>query len=226
MCNAWNHSVHCSCGWGGVGHLGKRPAGDGVFSRLVRIEHKLESYVNPSASCPVCGAPVFFYQSEQGGRVFFDELGPPWPKHPCTDQRATVGAHPARSSRAKRVEPFRWQADGWNPWLISAVVSFTPDLVRISGYVSGKDLTLYVAKRQLGSGRDPREVIEQSYVHTQMRSGGTYVLALLGPSLRPMNLMGHLSSVDAMNSLKSNRANQERQRGAIAQGRQFRRART
>jgi hypothetical protein len=28
---------------------------------------------------------VFFYQSPFGGRVFFDDLGWPWPKHPCTD---------------------------------------------------------------------------------------------------------------------------------------------
>src|SRR5688572_18159931 len=40
------------------------------------------SFVNPNARCPVCDAPVFFYQSPYGGRVFFDELGPPWPKHP------------------------------------------------------------------------------------------------------------------------------------------------
>lgn len=43
------------------------------------------SYVNPNARCPVCGSSVYFYQSPYGGRVFFDELGPPWPKHPCTD---------------------------------------------------------------------------------------------------------------------------------------------
>jgi hypothetical protein len=42
-------------------------------------------YVNPNANCPVCGAPVFFYQNEVGSRAYFDELGPPWPKHPCTD---------------------------------------------------------------------------------------------------------------------------------------------
>ncbi|QJU56371.1 hypothetical protein HL653_14975 [Sphingomonas sp. AP4-R1] len=28
---------------------------------------------------------MFFYQNEYGSRVFFDDLGPPWPKHPCTD---------------------------------------------------------------------------------------------------------------------------------------------
>lgn len=47
---------------------------------------KLDSYTIPNASCPVCGAAVFFYRADNGGRVFFDPpLGPPWGKHPCTD---------------------------------------------------------------------------------------------------------------------------------------------
>lgn len=41
------------------------------------------AFVNPNAKCPVCGASVFYYQNEHGSKVFFDELGPPWPKHPC-----------------------------------------------------------------------------------------------------------------------------------------------
>jgi hypothetical protein len=50
------------------------------------------SYVNPNAHCPVCGERVFFYQSPHGGRVFFDNLGWPWPKHGCTDNpRSQVG---------------------------------------------------------------------------------------------------------------------------------------
>ncbi len=36
------------------------------------------------AACPVCQARVFFYQNAAGSKVFFDHLGPPWPKHPCT----------------------------------------------------------------------------------------------------------------------------------------------
>ena len=49
------------------------------------------SYVNPNARCPVCGADVYFYQSPYGGRVFFDELGPPWFKHPCTSSDDSIG---------------------------------------------------------------------------------------------------------------------------------------
>ena len=48
---------------------------------------------NPNARCPVCGAAVYFYQSPDGGKVYFDELGHPWPKHPCMDQ-ATVTSGP------------------------------------------------------------------------------------------------------------------------------------
>ncbi len=41
--------------------------------------------VVPNARCPVCGALVYFHSNEHGSRVYFDELGHPWPKHPCTD---------------------------------------------------------------------------------------------------------------------------------------------
>ena len=44
-------------------------------------------FVNPNAKCPVCSLPVFYYQNSFGSKVYFDDLGPPWPKHPCTDNR-------------------------------------------------------------------------------------------------------------------------------------------
>lgn len=44
-------------------------------------------YVVPNAACPVCGQAVYFYANDHGSRVYFDELGPPWPKHGCTDRR-------------------------------------------------------------------------------------------------------------------------------------------
>lgn len=49
----------------------------------------------PNAECPVCGQSVYFVQPENGGRVFFDELGPPWPKHPCTDNGQSAVFAPA-----------------------------------------------------------------------------------------------------------------------------------
>jgi len=33
--------------------------------------------------CPGCGGSVFFFHCDCGSRVFFDELGQPWPIHDC-----------------------------------------------------------------------------------------------------------------------------------------------
>lgn len=59
----------------------------------------VSSYLVPNATCPVCGESVFFYQSASGGRVFFDDVGWPWPKHPCTDNRRPVGKPSASKQR-------------------------------------------------------------------------------------------------------------------------------
>lgn len=55
-----------------------------------------EAFTDPNALCPVCGESVFYYQNKSGSRVFFDDLGWPWPKHRCTDNPV------AQSSRIKR----------------------------------------------------------------------------------------------------------------------------
>lgn len=43
-------------------------------------------FVNPNSSCPVCKKSVFYYENSFGSKVYFDFLGPPWPKHFCTNR--------------------------------------------------------------------------------------------------------------------------------------------
>lgn len=81
-CNAHNHSLLCDCGWGGTNNDPWQPALKVDWSQA-------KSHTIPNARCPICSASVFFYRSPNGGSVFFDNLGPPWPKHPCTRD----GAH-------------------------------------------------------------------------------------------------------------------------------------
>lgn len=106
MCNAHNHPHDCSCGFGGEGHLGgggygglknngQKMAIPFLFNDLEISEYifpfdQRKNYFIRNSFCPVCGQEVFFYKSENGGRVFFDELGPPWPKHPCTDGKLNL----------------------------------------------------------------------------------------------------------------------------------------
>lgn len=58
--------------------------------------------MKPNARCPVCGAAVYFYKNEVGSRVYFDEIGPPWPKHPCM---AKANARGIGGAAAGRVTP-------------------------------------------------------------------------------------------------------------------------
>ncbi len=117
-CNAYGHPPACECGWGGVNHDPWRPNISPDWSRP-------SSHTIPNARCPVCQSKVFFYRSPDGGAVFFDELGPPWSKHPCTAKNLTrhlsgstqevlksllpknVGAKKNRR-KSKRVTPQWW----------------------------------------------------------------------------------------------------------------------
>lgn len=113
-CNAWNHPPNCNCGWGGAGYL----ESNGEDSWLFNKDKKRRSlgyqkatsgtlasgYTDPNATCPICGAAVYFYESPYGGRIFFDDLGPPWPKHPCTANEAS-GIKGVGGS---------WCENGWN----------------------------------------------------------------------------------------------------------------
>ncbi|WP_097010311.1 hypothetical protein [Pseudodesulfovibrio profundus] len=62
---------------------------------------------------------VFYYQSPNGGRVFFDELGPPWPKHPCTVKYKTAakGICPSDVGREVSAADYSWGLDGWEPYV-------------------------------------------------------------------------------------------------------------
>lgn len=83
MCNAWNHSLGCTCGWGGDGHLGVSFGGSGGLFQTgnFRSAYADDDFCLPTA-CGKCGNSIFFVR-HNGGNVSFDSLGPPWPKHPC-----------------------------------------------------------------------------------------------------------------------------------------------
>ncbi|QDT90167.1 hypothetical protein [Gimesia algae] len=88
-----------------------------VDSFLIQYpEFKTESrvsvcFVTPNALCPVCGESVYYYQNKNGSRVFFDELGHPWPKHPCTDSSTTAARTSISLSQSSGIFDFRSNRD-------------------------------------------------------------------------------------------------------------------
>lgn len=160
-CNGHNHPPTCECGWGGQWH-GNYGGGktshdweaeqirhrDYFFGYWSRHHSDFLSYTNPNAKCPVCGERVFFYQSPYGGRVFFDELGPPWPKHPCTDNSSAAFGRPHCRDYPKPEPMFstkptttpRWAQEGWEPVIL---VSLTRE----------NDMTVLVVERMDNADR-------------------------------------------------------------------------
>lgn len=105
-----------------------------------------ESYVNPHAICPVCGEEIFFYQSPSGGRVFFDSLGPPWPKHPCTTNieiaRRVIITKPTTKGKKTKSEP--WKKEGWAPLSTARFESIhNGTYVRLKLEYKGENIALF-----------------------------------------------------------------------------------
>lgn len=181
-----NHPDGCTCGWG-WGHKG--PAGKPKGPWPVGIP-PLRSYTDPNARCPVCHADVFYYCNQFGSSVFFDQLGPPWPKHPCTTQdRLPLPRRHAQLSAA----PSAFAAN-----LIPVTDVFlhdiTPDLYRVT-YNCNKESApprLYMPKRS-AAGNVQRAVI----AFLRAEECGKYALEYLGVDSRTYTLTVYASQKDA-----------------------------
>ncbi|MGM4962991.1 hypothetical protein AB7714_05755 [Tardiphaga sp. 1201_B9_N1_1] len=193
MCNASNHSPSCPCGfggdtgggrgWGSVAHftLNYEPPSFG-WSRDGR--GTVESYVNPNARCPECGADVFFYRSPYNGRVYFDELGWPWPKHGCTDNAQEPRRATSRGGTARPAERLQWHIEGWVA-LLSPRIGSAGERRSIRGD-SGDDFVDLVLP--VGTQTDP-----ESPIFVRPHLPGLYEVTFLisdGVDTRPATAVG------------------------------------
>ena len=101
MCNAWNHSPSCNCGWGGgtggfgggFGQIGNGaektsdpyPYSQTYESQSLRgvTESQLRESETRKTKCWWCKAEVYYHTNGYGDCVLFDELGWPWLVHEC-----------------------------------------------------------------------------------------------------------------------------------------------
>nr|CAD6602630.1 hypothetical protein RFYW14_01175 [Pseudorhizobium flavum] len=156
-----NHYSNCTCGWCVNYGRAKRISTDYRQDFRVRDAKLLLKqraansfsgcFVNPNAKCPECGDPVFFYANSAGSRVFFDHLGPPWPKHWCTDRsvraRRTAIVYSANPSLRDR---------GETKELLAAANTVGMLRHHIFGNRSHKDWTLVVVQAVDRRGKENR----------------------------------------------------------------------
>lgn len=118
MCNAWNHSPGCDCGWGGSGTGGWRGGDRSIYGLSTISSHivgyskilgdykssfsaKTEDAETYPTECWRCGTPVYYHTNGYGDSVLFDSLGWPWQVHDCWRDYWT--AEKARRELAKPV---------------------------------------------------------------------------------------------------------------------------
>lgn len=177
VCNAYNHPPGCQCGWGGEGHLGG--GGGGWDARATwGGSTRLDS---PNAHCPICGASVFFIHPMNGGSVWFDELGPPWPKHPCMDSAQLRFQFPEPSSYP-RERVFSFRSSNWYNQYVELLSYRNPSWDCWTARVGGMHLLIAAQPPTAFSpifvhkGQTSENSIEIEYVSSQ--DGGTEVLTL------------------------------------------------
>lgn len=155
-----------------------------ITTDLISVVGTCHSYTIPM-TCSACGNAVFLYQSKHGGRALFDELGPPWPKHPCSDgARAVRLPASVASDQSLPTRPYSWQQAGWLP-MTDLIVDFAGlNHVRLHGKHNSQSLTLYIPVSTVDAGTDPVTQIADSPMHARRMIDGTYELAFLTQDLR------------------------------------------
>lgn len=88
----------------------------------------LASFTVPNVKCNECGQDVFYYENQNGARVLFDFLGPPWPVHPCYMT--------AQDKRAPHKIPKK--EEDWYPVIIQKAVILSGGGVRIQACYGDK----------------------------------------------------------------------------------------
>lgn len=133
----YNHYADCTCGWCSKIRTQKtqRVVVDKIKANIREQTKKFPSYLNPNAYCPVCGVKVFFYQSPYGGRVFFDSLGKPWEKHPCTDNVNRIVTRIPMKDFPTYDRVGKFEFDKFNPFIIKYIAIPKDEglFVRVSG---------------------------------------------------------------------------------------------
>ena len=168
----------------------------------IRNDYKtIRSFVTPNAKCPVCGQAVWFYRSPYDGKVFFDEIGPPWPKHPCTDNEVTPisGKGFGHLERQKRYllsrkslrdrKNLKWHKAGWRPVFRVRLNSLDPVTLKLrfsirpngershEGYLDKREIG-----RSIGSVDLAIQYLRRGLVFYRVENGKV-TIALLGGNL-------------------------------------------
>lgn len=195
-CNAWNHPVGCNCGWGGAYY----EADTSTYQNHWNIT---KSYTTPNALCQLCGAKLFFYKSPLGGRVYFDHLGPPWPKHSCITVKVDKNLSSSDHRIAMTARPEK--THDWAPFVFRDILRHDSDVVEIitePGSLKEIPHSIFLKSARLSSSKNCPYFIRKSNFRDEFEISTLDVSArepseirfIAATSINSLNLIGQRPS--------------------------------
>jgi len=120
-----------------------------------------DSFAHPNAQCPVCGKAVFFYQNIHGSKVYFDHLGQPWPKHPCTNNDNEFKGESFCYSAASgyTFELNSHNAKGWTPIARASISEIRHGVLKLEAIDGAKIHIINAEKVKNGNKYVLRDII-------------------------------------------------------------------
>ena len=125
-------------------------------------------------ACPSCSADVFYYSCDHGSKVFFDELGAPWPIHDC-DERWARGLKRFTDENGDTVVELKPGIYATKPYAKPASFKVEQDVIESARPTRGKKAS------------DPIVAIEPEREMSESHEG---VLRVVRPSVDPMRAFG------------------------------------
>lgn len=185
-CNAKNHRANCPCGFGGANQSAFADKTHEEAADLFSLPRVPRHYTKQNERCSYCNAPVFFHRLSNGGRAYFDKIGAPWLKHPCTDTASPTyfGAFGADDG-------------GWPQLTQPSVDVLSDSVLRLSGKLKDQDCLIFVSKSTFKKSSSPSTFLSESYIQARLSPSGRFNLALLTPELKHMLLTGYVTEAEA-----------------------------
>lgn len=128
-----------------------------------------KAFTIPNVTCQRCGAKVFYYEHPNGARVLFDQLGPPWPKHPCYE------ASQAKQEKAASAKP-RWENAGWLPLFYERQVLLQSGrAIRLQAHTKSYQVTFDIPQTILRQRNISHGQINCLLMQARMINGKVYI---------------------------------------------------
>ncbi|BCO09291.1 hypothetical protein GF1_16670 [Desulfolithobacter dissulfuricans] len=143
-------------------------------------DYSYSSFVNPNATCPVCGNSVFYYESRYGGKVYFDSLGPPWPKHLCTNNIDIT-------TIKKNISQYKsWMLCSWQPFQIEMIEELQNNFSKVTGTIlSNEKQQVFYLKKNYGT---PKKLYE-NICHIKILHNQTIIVSTFEISTTKNNVV-------------------------------------